>query len=313
MVNETMNTELGLGCWSFGDHYWHSSESENRHRQAVKVIQAALRAGITHFDTAQGYGKGLSEQITGQQLKRVRPSVSIATKTYLRPASTVEKGIEKSLRRMCTDYIDIFYLHWPKPSRDLRPLIEALERSRQKGHIHAIGLSNFSAEDIRPLLSAGQIDYCQFGYSLLWRIPEKTLIPFCRTHKIQMISYSSLSQGLLAHSPEWADSLPAHDPRRNLLLLQPVFYPHLKSVLKQLAEYRTALDITPAQLALAWNLSRSWNRYTLFGARSPTQVEDCARARLVHVPREIIKKLDTLTAPLKDLWQDNENIFGHRP
>src|SRR6056297_3713839 len=79
-------------------------------------------------------------------------------------------------------------------------------------------------------------------------------------------------------------------------------YPLVQSVLKQLAEYRTALDITPAQLALAWNLSRSWNRYTLFGARSPAQVEDCARARLVHVPREIIKKLDTLTAPLKDLW-----------
>ena len=149
-----MKSELGIGCWAFGDEYWTTTDSTVSHRETVRVIRAALRAGITHFDTAQGYGNGVSEQVTGQQLRQIRRGVSIASKTYLRPASTVEKGIEKSLRRLCTDYIDIFYLHWPKPSQDLRPHIEALERARQKGYIRAIGLSNFSAPQIQPLLSA---------------------------------------------------------------------------------------------------------------------------------------------------------------
>ena len=214
-----MNSELGLGCWAFGDSYWPAISSDKMHREAVRIIQAALRGGIRHFDTAQGYGNGVSEQITGQQLQKVRSSVSIASKTFNRPAETVEKAIEKSLRRLCTDYLDIFYLHWPKPNRDQRPLVEALERARRKGLIRAIGVSNFTADQIEPLLSAGRIDYCQFGYSLLWRQPELNQVPFCRTHHIKMVTYSSLAQGLLAHSPEWAETLPQSDPRRSLLVL----------------------------------------------------------------------------------------------
>ncbi|MCF7915162.1 MAG: aldo/keto reductase [Spirochaetaceae bacterium] len=308
-----MNSELGLGCWAFGDEYWSSSDSTYSHRETVRVIRAALRAGIAHFDTAQGYGNGVSEQVTGQQLRQIRRSVSIASKTYLRPASTVEQGIEKSLRRLCTDYIDIFYLHWPKPSQDLRPQIEALERARQKGYIRAIGLSNFSAPQIQPLLSAGQIDYCQFGYSLLWRTAELSLVPFCRKHNIRMVSYSSLAQGLLAHPPGWAESLPPEDPRHRLLFLQPEVSPRLQPILQQLWDYSRKIGITGAQLALAWNLSRPWNRYTLFGARRPSQVEECSQAGSIHLPPELIEKIDALTTPLLHLWPESENIFGHRP
>jgi aryl-alcohol dehydrogenase-like predicted oxidoreductase len=308
-----MNSELGLGCWAFGDEYWTTTDSTDSHRETVRVICAALRAGITHFDTAQGYGNGMSEQVTGQQLRRIRRSVSIASKTYLRPASTVTKGIEKSLRRLCTDYIDIFYLHWPKPSQDLRPHIEALEKARRKGYIRAIGLSNFSAPQIQPLLSAGQIDYCQFGYSLLWRTPELSLVPFCRKHNIHMVSYSSLAQGLLAHPPGWAETLPPDDPRRRLLLLQPDVFFRLQPILQQLWVYSSELGITAAQLALAWNLSRPWNRYTLFGARRRSQVEECSQASGIHLPPKSIEKIDALTAPLLQLWPESENIFGHRP
>jgi len=308
-----MKSELGIGCWAFGDEYWTTTDSTVSHRETVRVIRAALRAGITHFDTAQGYGNGVSEQVTGQQLRQIRRGVSIASKTYLRPASTVEKGIEKSLRRLCTDYIDIFYLHWPKPSRDLRPHIEALERARQRGYIRAIGLSNFSAPQIQPLLSAGQIDYCQFGYSLLWRTPELSLVPFCKKHNIRMVSYSSLAQGLLAHPPGWAESLPPDDPRRGLLLLQPDTLLCLQPILQQLWAYSRDFGISGAQLALAWNLSRPWNRYTLFGARKPSQVEECSQASTIHLPPKLIEKIDALTAPLLHLWPESENIFGHRP
>lgn len=313
IVNEIMKPELGLGCWAFGDNYWSVEDSNGWRRNAIRAIQAALKAGIRHFDTAQGYGGGISEQITGQQLRKIRTTVSIASKTFNRPADTVVKGIEKSLRRLCTDYIDIFYIHWPKPGRDMRPLIEALEKTRQRGLIRAIGVSNFSAEQMEPLLSAGRIDYCQFGYSLLWRQPELNQIPFCRTHEIRIVTYSSLAQGVLAHSPEWIGALPKSDPRRKLLFLQPQVYQQVRPVLIELQRIAAELNLTAAQLALAWNLSREWNRYTLFGARTRRQVEECGRAADIRLPGETQAQMDALTAPLLQLWPATENIFGHLP
>ena len=313
IVNGIMEPELGLGCWAFGDNYWSLEDSNEWRRNAIRTIHAALNAGIRHFDTAQGYGGGISEQITGQQLRKFRASVSIASKTFNRPADTVVKGIEKSLRRLCTDYIDIFYIHWPKPGRDMRPLIEALEKARKSGLIRAIGVSNFSAEQIEPLLSAGRIDYCQFGYSLLWRQPEINQIPFCRTHGIRTVTYSSLAQGVLAHPPEWIEKLPKSDPRRKLLFLQPRVYQQTKSILLELQRIAGRLNLTPAQLALAWNLSREWNRYTLFGARTRGQAEECSRSADIKLPAEAQEQMDALTAPLLQLWPAAENIFGHVP
>ena len=306
-----MNSLLGLGCWAFGDAYWSGAGLDNWRREAVRTIHSALQCGIRHFDTAQGYGNGISEQITGQQLRKVRTSVSIASKTFNRPAETVLKGIKKSLRRLCTDYLDIFYIHWPKPDRDMRPLVEALEEARRIGLIRAIGVSNFTAQQIEPLLSAGKIDYCQFGYSLLWRQPELNQVPFCREHGIRMVSYSSLAQGVLAHTPEWIENLPSSDPRRRLLFLQPPNYPHIRQILHQLQAISNELDCTPAQLALAWNLSREWNGYTLFGARSRSQVEECSRAADVELPEHVQEKMDALTAPLLHWWPATENMFGH--
>lgn len=308
-----MNSELGLGCWAFGDTYWSAARSTDWRSDALRAIHAALHNGIRHFDTAQGYGSGISEQLTGQQLRKLRSSLSIASKTYNRPADTVITGIEKSLRRLCTDYLDIFYIHWPKPGRDLRPLVEALEQARRKGLIRAIGVSNFSAQQIEPLLSAGTIDYCQFGYSLLWRQPELNQVPFCREYGIRMVTYSSLAQGVLAHSPEWIDELPKSDPRRRLLFLQPPIFLRIRSILQQVQATSRQLDLTPAQLALAWNLTRKWNRYTLFGARTRRQVEECSQAADIKLPEAAIEKLDALTAPLLDFWPATENIFGHVP
>src|SRR6056297_170215 len=107
----TQKGELGLGCWAFGDPYWHKAWSEDRgdpsdvHRSSVRVLRRALTLGIHHFDTAQGYANGSSEQVVGQQLRKMRKDMTIATKTYLRPADTVRGGIEKSLKRMETSYI----------------------------------------------------------------------------------------------------------------------------------------------------------------------------------------------------------------
>ncbi|MGC9313331.1 MAG: aldo/keto reductase [Sediminispirochaetaceae bacterium] len=311
--------ELGLGCWSFGDSYWLQAHPEPgaglppSYQKYKKIIRTAIKTGIRHFDTAQGYGNGISEQITGQALHAVRSGVTIATKTYLRPPDTMRKGIERSLRRLNTDCIDIFYLHWPKPGRDLRPHMEALESAREAGLIRHIGVSNFSPAQIRPLMEAGRVDYCQFGYSLLWRNAERELVPFCLSRGISMVSYSSLAQGLLTHPPGWLDGLPDADPRRKLTPASAAHRSQVRSVIGEVYTTARSLDTSSARLSLAWILGRGWFRYVLFGARSVEQLLDCAGAPQLSLPAEVRERLDALTAPLAELFEEEDNIFGHSP
>jgi len=311
--------ELGLGCWSFGDSYWRHPDIKKGPipspwiRKYKKIIETAIKSGITHFDTAQGYGNGISEQLTGQQLKPVRPKIIIATKTYYRPPETIRKGVEISLKRLQTDYIDIFYLHWPKPGRDLRPHMEALESERREGRIRHIGVSNFHPVQIRPLLEAGQVDYCQFGYSLLWRAPEKSLVPFCLRNGIKMVSYSSLAQGVLGHDPTWLRHLPRSDPRKKLLIAGPEVLPRIEEAIAGLNKEASALGVSPAQLALGWNLSRAWFKYVLFGVRTLSQLDECVRSAHLVLPAETLRRIESITSPLAELFSEDDNIFGHRP
>ena len=169
-------TKLGLGCWAFGgDWYW----GRQSHNDSVKTIQAALRGGIKHFDTARSYSNGRSEQITGQQLKRDRENVIIATKTTWLPADSVEKMIDISLKRLCTDWIDILYIHWPVGSVPIKKMMEEMKALKEKGKIKAIGVSNFNIKQLKEASSYTQVDTLQPPYNLYWRFPEDELIPFC--------------------------------------------------------------------------------------------------------------------------------------
>jgi aryl-alcohol dehydrogenase-like predicted oxidoreductase len=313
-------SELGLGCWALGDPYWKQPDQKGpggRQNQDFalyrRILREAFSRGIRHFDTAQGYGKGISEQITGQVLRSHREELCVATKTFFRPPETIRRGIEKSLKRLQTDYIDIFYLHWPKPGRDLRPHMEELEKARRSGLIRKIGVSNFQPLQIEALLQAGQVDFCQFGYSLLWRLPEKELVPFCLRQGIRMVTYSSLAQGILAHPAGWADSLHPDDPRRRLLFFKPEARVETGKIVEALNDEAASLGLPPAVLSLAWNLSRPWAGLVLFGARSPGQVEQSAGAAHLQISPDTRDTLDEMSAGLVKVFAAEDNIFGHRP
>jgi aryl-alcohol dehydrogenase-like predicted oxidoreductase len=300
---------LGLGTWAFGDPYW----GDQDRRDSVKAVAAALRGGITHFDTAQLYAGGRAEQLTGQQLRKVRSRVTIATKGMYRPPDSVLPGIKKSLRRLCSDYVDIFYLHWPKPGTDMRPFMEALEEARGRGLIRCIGASNVNPEQLDRLRETARIDYCQVGYSLLWRRPEADIVPYCRAHGIRVVTYSSLAQGLLAGRFRSLEEVPAEDGRRHMVLFRPAVR---RAVNQSMADYyRLAdeLEIPPVQLALAWNLSRPWADTVLFGARNRSQVEAALPAAGGALARETERRLEELSCGLQGALPDEENIFGHRP
>ena len=164
---------LAFGAWGIGGEYWGPQE----HKDSVRAIHKALALGVNHFDTAPVYGKGRSEQLIGQQLKKIRKDCFIASKAFYTTPEIMKKSLETSLNRLLTDYLDIFYIHWPLSGTDMRPGMEMLEKMRQQGRIRAIGVSNFTIEQVKMVREAGNVDVYQGGYSVLWPRAEKRDYP----------------------------------------------------------------------------------------------------------------------------------------
>jgi myo-inositol catabolism protein IolS len=301
---------LGLGCWAFGeDWYW----GRQGHNDSIKTIQAALRGGIKHFDTARSYGNGRSEQITGQQLKRDRNNVFIATKTTWLPVDKVEKAIDTSLNRLCTDWIDILYIHWPKPGVDFRPMLSILEKMRQSGKIRHIGVSNFSIQDMELLKDAGNIDYYQTGYSLLWRLPERDIIPYCINRGIRIVSYSSLAQGLLTDKFDLSKRFLLDDPRSKLAFFYDDCWKYVNTFLGSIKgiSYKTGFSIS--RLALLWALTRPWMDTVLVGSRNRKQIEENISSLNINPDSKILEEITVLSDELFKQMPVRDNIFNHDP
>lgn len=303
---------LGLGTWCFGDEenpsvsdpmksYWGGQKRSN----SIKTLHAALRAGINHFDTAQVYGNGRSEQIVGQELRRVREKVIIADKfmPYEGNRDYVIRKTELSLRRLNSDYIDIMYIHWPVPGVENACVTEALEKLREQGKIRYIGVSNFSCRELEEALRGGTVDFCQVGYNFLWRRCERDILPFCREKGISTVAYSFFAQGFLTGS-----SFGASDHRRKLVFCRDEKYARAARELRLLAEEN---GVTVPALLFAWGRSLGLLDSVLVGCRNRKSLEDNAAALSVPVPAGIVEKAAAISE--KVCFQENgyENIFDH--
>jgi myo-inositol catabolism protein IolS len=152
---------LGLGCWQFGDMGAGTPPPE----EAVGLIREAFQLGITHFDTAQDYGNGRSETVLGQAIRPFSGEAFISSKMHACGFPETLDGVARSLKRLQRDFIDLFYVHWPRTGLDIRPMIEALETLRARGALRYIGVSNFSVPDLESAASAGRIDACPYPSS----------------------------------------------------------------------------------------------------------------------------------------------------
>ncbi len=192
-------SRVGLGCNNFGGRI-----DKERSRE---VVDAALDAGINFFDTAHSYGDGLSEAFLGEILEGRRDQAVIATKFGGRghDAGGLRKGsreylrtqLAESLERLRTDYVDLFYMHFPDPQTPIEETLAALDEVVAEGKVRALGCSNFSVEQLREAESAGHFPALQDKYSLLEREVEAEILPFCREHRIGFVPYFPLASGLL--------------------------------------------------------------------------------------------------------------------
>jgi aryl-alcohol dehydrogenase-like predicted oxidoreductase len=302
---------LGLGCWPLGGDQWGPPQDDGDY---VGTIRSAYEAGITHFDTAQAYGRGHGEELVGKALKDIRDHVVIATKCMYTPGDKVEAAVNASLKRLQTDFIDIFYIHWPKKGGDLAGMMEALERVRRKGAIRRIGVSNFSIADMREVMKTGTIDYCQLCYNMLWRREERETIPFCKNKSIGIVTYSSLAEGILTGKFGSEPEFPAGDHRKYTALFSKGSWPKVYETVEKLKAAAAAEKVPLACCAVRWLLTREGIVSVLAGARNPEQVAGNVKALDYGiVSGRLLDRMTEISDELAPAIPDAGNIFGWYP
>jgi myo-inositol catabolism protein IolS len=313
---------IAMGCWTIaGDAAWGRQDEAD----SIATIHAALDKGINFFDTAEAYGDGYSEQVLGAALAGIRHDVVIATKfnPSYRSTADIQRACEDSLRRLKTDYIDLYQLHWPNRYLPVAAILETLAALLQQGKIRAAGVCNFGVEDLHDLLAVGRCETNQVPYSLLWRAIEFEIKEQCLENNVGILAYSPLVQGLLTGKFSSADEVPEERARtRHFSKSRPQSRHnepgHEAETFKTIDRIRRiCLDIHEpmARAAIAWLLQQSGVASVLVGVRRPEQViENVAAAELV-LPPEVIDALDEATANLKkklganpDLWQSESRF-----
>ncbi|HYY23844.1 MAG TPA: aldo/keto reductase, partial [Candidatus Udaeobacter sp.] len=199
-------SRIGLGTWAIGGWMWGGSDAE----ASLQTILAAFEMGINVVDTAPAYGAGLSEEIVGRCIAESgrRAEIVIATKAGLESADgnvrrnasrkRITREVEDSLRRLRTDYIDIYQIHWPDPLVPIEETAEAMARLYRDGKIRAIGVSNYSIEQMELFRATAPLHTAQPPYNLFERCIEQDILPYCREHKIATLAYGALCRGLLS-------------------------------------------------------------------------------------------------------------------
>jgi aryl-alcohol dehydrogenase-like predicted oxidoreductase len=302
---------LGLGCWVFGPAQWSGQARDD----LLATMTAALEAGITHFDTASDYGRGRSEEVVGQFLAGRRNRVFLASKASLdkMDARLMLEQVNKSLARLQTDLIDLYYIHWPRSGKDLRPLMEGLELARQQGKIQAIGVSNFSVEQMAQLAEVGRIDAHQLGYNLFWRYAEQDVIPYCREHGIAVITYSSIAQGILTGKFPRDFKPQAGDQRADIVLFEPEVWPHIYTGVERFKAIAQEVDRPLAHLAVRWVLHQPGITSALVGARTVPQVEQNVQAMTGAIPPTVFERLTEISDDVIKNIPDVGNMYRYYP
>lgn len=294
---------IGLGTWvTGGGAVWGENPDDT---ESIRAIHAALENGVNLIDTAPAYGWGRSEEVVGRAIKDRRDRVVLATKCglwtddergsffceidgramrrSLRP-DTIQIEIERSLKRLGTDYIDLYQTHWPAMPPDATPIADTmacLMKLKEEGKIRAIGVSNVSIGELKENCARGEVASDQLRYSMLSRAAEEDILPHCAEHNVATLTYMSLEQGLLT-GKVGLDRVFDKDEFRANEAWNPWFARvNRKRVLDLLAGWRDLterFECTLAQLVLAWTAAQFGVTHVLVGARRVAQAQENARA-----------------------------------
>jgi aryl-alcohol dehydrogenase-like predicted oxidoreductase len=317
-------TPVTLGAWSFGGWFWGGQDEAKSDR----TIRASIDAGVTSIDTAPVYGFGRSEEVLGRALLGLRDQVQILTKVglrwdleegshyfdtndvdgqarsiwrNLRPES-IRHEVEQSLGRLQVDHLDLVQCHWPDPSTPIPESMGTLRDLVHEGKIGAVGVSNFSPEQMREAQAAlGDVPLAsdQPAYSLLDRRIEGGVLPWCREHEVGVVVYSPMARGLLTGRVTMARTFPDNDGRSQDPRYHPINRRRILDALDKVEPIAAAHGITLANLSVAWVLNQPGVTAALVGARDAGQAVENAKAASVHLSEEDLGCIDDVFGDLR--------------
>jgi len=295
---------IGLGCMGMSQSYGVPDDEES-----IRTIHRAIELGVTFLDTADVYGRGANEELLGRALRGRRHEVVLATKCGIvgtpgKPGDGVNgrpeyitSACDASLRRLGTDAIDLYYLHRVDPATPIEESVGGMADLVRAGKIRYIGLSEAAATTLRRAHTVHPIAALQSEYSLWMREPETTVLPVCRELGIGFVPFSPLGRGFLAADVKTLDGLPEGDLRRKLPRFQGDALDHNVRLVGVLEVIAAAKGCTPAQLALAWLLSRGTDIVPIPGTKRRTFLEQNAAAVDVQLTGAEIEPIEACFAP----------------
>jgi aryl-alcohol dehydrogenase-like predicted oxidoreductase len=271
---------VAIGTWAIGGWMWGGTDEA----QSIATIQAAFEHGINLVDTAPVYGFGRSEEIVGRAIAEsgLRSQVIIATKVGLQwqggrvsrngSRARILREVEDSLRRLRTDYIDVYQVHWPDPLIAIEETADAMQMLFAQGKIRAIGVSNFSVGQMERFRRVAPLHVLQPPYNLFERAIETDLLPYCRKNDIAMLGYGALCRGLLSGRMQANTAFDGDDLRRtDPKFLKPRFAQYLAAV-AELDRLAQRFGKRVIHLAVRWMLDQGITT-ALWGARHPGQLQ----------------------------------------
>jgi aryl-alcohol dehydrogenase-like predicted oxidoreductase len=261
-----------LGTWPLGGGMGVLEE-----KQALKTVHAALDAGINLIDTAEGYYT--SEFILGKALLGRRDRVMLATKlSGEHSPQHIRVAIENSLRKLRTDYIDIYQIHHPNPDWPIAETMAELVKLKQEGKVRYLGVSNFSVEQTEEASAHGPITSSQPQYSMIFRSAEQALFPYCLDKGIGVMAYAPLARGLLSGEYRASHRFSENDDRARHPTLTQAVREAAVEISRRLMPWAQDHGYTMAQLAIAWTLGNAAVTTAICGAKTPQQAIENSEA-----------------------------------
>lgn len=292
---------IAFGAWAAGGWMWGGTERSD----SVNAIRASYEEGVTSIDTAPIYGQGFSEEIVGEAIKGIpRDKVQILSKYGMRwdlkkgdfafksennhgeaidvykyaGKESIIKECEDSLRRLGTDYIDLYQIHWPDVTTPIEESMEAVQTLIQQGKVRHAGVCNYNEIQMGEAMKAVDLVSNQVPYSMVNRGIEEVVIPFALSHKKAIIAYSPLERGLLTGKIKPGHTFSAGDHRAGLKYYQPENISAVNSFLDQIKPIADGKGVSLGQLVLRWTIDKPGITIALAGARNKEQALQNARA-----------------------------------
>jgi aryl-alcohol dehydrogenase-like predicted oxidoreductase len=307
---------ISFGAWAIGGWRW----GGNDRQESVKAILAAYEHGITSIDTAPAYGQGLSEEIIAEALQQIpRDKVQILTKYGLRwdrkegefwfsskamdgsdidlyklsSAKNIIEECEDSLRRLKTDYIDLYQAHWPDSTTPVSETMETMIKLKEQGKIREAGVCNYSALQMKEANKTYKLASDQVSYSMIMRDIENELVPYCIENNRSIIAYSPLQRGLLTGKIKPGHVFSEGDHRTGLPYFSPRNIELVNTMLENLRPLAAQKKITLAQLVLSWTINQPGITIALAGARNEKQATENAKAADLQLTSEEMHFINT--------------------